>query len=337
MQARLPGVEILTWAELVRRCGGLPRARRCLGDGDWQRVFRDAYVARGVPVDQRCKVQALRRVLPPDVAVAGRAALWLLGLDVLGDRLDVLAPRGRHLAARPGLRCRSALLPDSELCELDGLLVVSAARAVVDVLREEAFVEAVVVGDVVLRSGAATYGQVQASAARAFGLRGVQRARAAVPHLNGRSESPMETRLRLRLLAGGLTGLSVQYDLYGLGGHVGRGDLYVKGVVLEYDGLEERRKRPVFVKERRRQTGIAELGLELRRYTAADVYRRSPGDLVAEVHRAEVLARDRPWRVLTGPDTLRPPRLRPLPTLADRRPAELPGTIYVPYRSGSVG
>ena len=330
-------MEILTWAELVHRCGGRAAARRCLQDGDWQRVFRDAYVRREVVVDERCRVQALRRVLPQDVAVAGRTALWLLGLDVLGGRLDVLAPRGRHLADRPGLRTRSALLPDSELCVVEGLLVVSAARAVVDVLREEAFTEAVVVGDAVLRSGAATYAQVQESAARASGLRGVQRARAAVPHLNGRSESPMETRLRLHLVAGGLTGLRVQHDVYGEAGHVGRGDLWVEGVVVEYDGLELRRERPVFVRDRRRQTAIAELGVELRRYTSADVYGRSPADLVAEVRRAQGLARGRPWRVLTGPDTLRPPRLRPLPTLAQRTGRALPPAIFAPYRQRSTG
>lgn len=311
-------VEILTWAQLVHRCGSELAARRCVRDGDWKLVLRDAYVARPVEVDERCRIEALRLVLPDDVAVGGRTALWLLGLDVLGDRLEVLAPRGRHLLPRRGVSAHSAVLPDEELCQIGGLLVVSAARAVIDVARYESLVEAVVVADIVLRSGAATMLLLRESLRRAAGLRGVERARAALPYANGRSESHMETRLRLAFAAGGLHALAVQYDLYGEGGHVGRGDLFGKGVVLEFDGRAQRLDRDVFVAERRRQTGIAELGVELRRFTAADVYGRTPADLAAEVMRAEVLARGRKATLLTGPDTLRRPRLRPLPTLAGR-------------------
>ncbi len=313
----LPDVEVRTWQHLVEQAGSEAAARRLVRDGDWRRVLRGAYAPRAEPDSPRLRVAALRAVLPADVAVAGRTALWLLGVDVLGDVLDAVAPRGRHLVPRPDVRARSALLPPAELCEADGLLRVSAARAVVDVARAEPVVEAVVVGDQVLRSGAATYVQVRVALERAQGLRGVAAARRAVALMHSRSESPMETRLRLALLAGGLTGLEVQRDLYGPGGHVGRADLYVDGVVLEFDGRRERLRDDVFVAERRRQTRIAELGLELRRYTASDVYRRTPADLVAEVRRALELAAGRSRTVLTGPDTLRAPRLRPLPTLAD--------------------
>lgn len=311
-------MQVLTWRELVQRAGGQPQARRLVHDGDWVRVVRDAFVPRDVEVDARCRVAALRRVLPSDVAVGGRTALWLLGLDVLHERVEVVVPRGRHLAPRPGVQARSALLPDHELTEVGGLLVVSAARAVVDVARDEPREEAAVVGDLALRAGLTTPALLVAAVHGARGLRGVERARAVLPVLDGRSESPMETRLRLRLVAGGLSGIDVQHDLYGDAGHVGRVDLYVEGVGVEYDGRLARLDRAVFVQERRRQTAIAELGLELRRYTAADVYGRSPRDLAAEVWRAQALAQGRARRVLAGPDTLRRPRLRPLPTLAER-------------------
>ena len=113
--------------------------------------------------------------------------------------------------------------------------MVSAARAVVDVARQEALVEAA--------------------------------ARVCVQHVEPRSESPMETRLRVKRVVAGLRGLEVQRDLYDEHGHVGRGDLYVDGVVVEFDGRAARLDPAVFVAERRRQVRIAELGLELRRYT----------------------------------------------------------------------
>ena len=118
---------------------------------------------------------------------------------------------------------------------------------------------------------------------------------------------------------GGLTDLRVQQDVWTAQHHVGRSDLYGKGVFVEFDGRTVRLQRSLFTPERRRQTRIAESGHELRRFTSDDVLQRTPGDLVAEVRRAEVLARghDRST-VVPGRDTLRPPRLRPLPTLADQ-------------------
>lgn len=295
-------MEVLTRDELVRVAGGEASARRVIRDGDWVRVLRNAYVPRGTTDDLRTRLAALRLVLPPDVAVAGRAALWLVGVPLLdGHAVDVVMPRGRHLVARPGVLPRAALVPDEELCEVGGLLVVSAARLVVDLARRGPLVEAVVCGDAALRAGVTDVALVRDSLDRARGLRGVEAARACVQHLEPRSESPMETRLRLFAMSG-RRDLEVQRDLYDEHGHVGRGDLCVDGVVLEFDGRAARLDPGVFVAERRRQVRIAELGLELRRYTAPDVYRRSGTDLAAELDRAQRLAHGRWDRLLAGPE-----------------------------------
>lgn len=309
------------WQELVLRAGSPTRAKRWLRDGLWWRVLHDVYAPLGTDDDPLLRATALRRALPPDVALSHRTALWLLGLDVLGDALDVTAPRGRRVQARPGLRVHSALLTDDVLCELNGLIVVSAARAVVDVLRSEPLVEAVALGDAVLRGGAATAEQVGDVVAQSRGLRGVLHARRCLPLLDGRSESPMESRLRLRFVLGGIQGIEVQRDLYDKDGHLARADLYVKGVVVEYDGRAARLDKDVFVRERRRQNRVAAAGLELRRFTAADVYLRPAAAVCAELQAAVLLAARRAPEVRSGPDTLRPPRLRPLPTLADARRA----------------
>jgi len=101
---------------------------------------------------------------------------------------------------------------------------------------------------------------------------------------------------------------------------VGRGDLHLDGVVLEYDGRRSRLSRVAFTQERRRQTGIAETALELRRCPAADYYTRPGAAVCAEVMRAVRMAAGRDRSGLrTGPDTLRAPALTPLPTLAEHR------------------
>lgn len=295
-----------------------------LASGEWWRVVRGAYAPAAVADGTAVRVAALRLVLPSGVALSHRAAVWALGVDVLvrergtgHDLLDVTTARGLHLERRPGLRTHAAALPDEELCEVGGLLLVSAARAFVDVARSDTLIEAVAFGDAVLRSGAATLPMLDEALERGAGLRGIRRARATVPHLEPRSESLMESRLRMRLVLGGLPRPDAQLDLYDDRGHAGRVDLHVEGVVLEYDGREARLLKEVFVHERRRQTRLAELDLEIRRFTSDDYYLRPAASVCAEVWRAMKMAqtRDRS-RIRRGRDTLRKPRLVPLPTRA---------------------
>lgn len=315
-------IEVLSRKELVRRAGSEAVARRLVREGVWWRVFRDAYVARDVPDGTATRVAALRTVLPEDVAVSHRTALWVVGCDVLGNEIEVTVPRGRHLVRRPGLRPWTALVPDHELCEVGGLLVVSAARAVVDVARRESLVEGVVVADVALRLGVATVPLLTEAVAGAAGLRYVERARALLPHVEPRSESHMESRMRMRLVLGGVPRPAAQWDVYTDEGHVGRADMFVENVLLEYDGRASRLDKGAFVAERRRATRMLETGLELRRLTSADYYRRPAAAVCAEVMRAVALARGKTFpRLRSGPDTLPRPRRRPLPTLADRRAA----------------
>ena len=299
---------MLTRSELVRRAGSEKRARTLVARGQWWRVCRDAYAPGYEPDRARVRLAALRRLLPADAALTHRTALWVLGLDVLGPALDVTVPRGRHLVPRPHLRTRSARLDDRELVDLGGLLAVSAARAVVDVARTEPVLEAVAVADAALRAGHATVEGVLESLDRASGLRGVRGAREALALVDPRSESPQESRLRVHLVLGGVPRPVVQHDVYGPRGHVGRADLWIEGLVVEFDGRVVHQEARAFAHDRRRHNEFVELGLEVRRYTGLDVFRRSRADLCAEVWRAvrQAATRSRP-DVRPGPDTLPPP------------------------------
>lgn len=312
-------IEVLSRAELVRRCGSPDKARQQVRCGVWRRVVRNAYVDTVWGDGPEVRLAVLRAVLPDGVAVSHRTALWVLGRDVLGDSLDVTVGRGRHLVSWPGVRMHIAALPDCEVVELDGLLRTSVARAVADVSRAEPLVEAVAFGDEALRCGAATTELIAATLDAAHGLRGIVAARRVLPALNGRSESPMESRLRMGFVLGGVEGLDVQHDVYDDEGHAGRSDLHLDGVLVEYDGREERLKKTVFTAERRRQNRLADTTLQIRRFTASDYYGSTPAQLAAVLRRAVAAAtgRDRS-RVRSGPDTLRAPVLQPLATRADQ-------------------
>lgn len=310
---------MLAWSELVRHAGSVARARTLLQRAEWWQVCRGAYAPWHVDDGPSVRARALRRLLPPDVALSHRSALWLLGLDVLGEVLDVSVDRGRQLDARPGLRTHTARLDDQELCVVGGLLVVSPARAVLDVARSESLVEAVAVADAVLRSGWATVEGLEVALDRSAGLRGVRSARQVLAHAEPRSESPQESRLRMQLVLGGVPRPVAQHDVYGPSGHVARVDLWLDGLVIEFDGREVHLQPGVFAQERHRQAGLLELDLEVRRYTGVDVYRRGRADLCAEVLRAWDQARRRTRPALrSGPDTLPRPRYAPPPVLGQR-------------------
>lgn len=313
-------IEVLTRAELIARCGTVDKARGAVKRGYYRRVVRGAYVDGVWEDSPEVRLAVLRVMLPAQAALSHRATLWLLGRDVLqGGQLDVTVERDRHLVPWPGVSTHIADLPDDEVVEHDGLLRLSVARAVVDVARTESLIEAVAFGDEALRSGAATEELILESLERAAGLRGVIAARLVPSMLDGRSESPMESRLRVRLVEGGIEDLDVQHDVYDESGHAGRADLHVKGVLLEYDGREERLKREKFTADRQRQNRLSDTGSEIRRFTASDVYKKSAARLAAEVRRPVGIAATRTPTARKGPDTLRPPEWAPLATRATTR------------------
>ena len=85
-----------------------------------------------------------------------------------------------------------------------------------------------------------------------------------------RAESPMETRLRWRLLQAGLPKPQVQANLHdGSGRFVGRADLYYPEarLVIEYDGANHRDR---LVEDNRRQNLLIDAGYRLLRFTSAD-------------------------------------------------------------------
>jgi hypothetical protein len=320
-------LRVRTWQELVDELGSRHHAEEALREGEVWRVLHGVYAPRALADTPSTRWAAARVVLPDHVVPSHWTALWALGLDVLPrdrtgrDLLDVLVPRGLHLEPRPGLRPHSALVTDEDLVEVGGLLVVSAARAFVDVARGFGVIEGVACGDAALRAGATTVDRIDEAVDRAAGLKGVVAAREAVPLLDGRSESLMESRFRVDLVLEGGLRMHPQVDLYSEDGeHRGRADLFLDGVVLEYDGRKERLEKERFVSDRRRQGGLADLGVEIRRVTGGDYYKTTPAYRLAMVLRALDVARRRTdARWCLGPDTLRAPRLRPLPTVAQRK------------------
>lgn len=155
--------------------------------------------------------------------------------------------------------------------EVGGLRTLTVPDAIVTVASVS--VEGgVVAGDAAIRTGCCTPAHLDEAADRlAAGLRGRKRLRQAMAAMDGRSESPGESRTRLVLSALGLP-VESQVDIVDAGGEfVGRVDFLVAGrVVVEFDGAVKYQGEDgpaVVVAEKRREDRLRELGYEVVRIT----------------------------------------------------------------------
>lgn len=119
------------------------------------------------------------------------------------------------------------------------------------------------------------------------GAKGIKRLRRAVRHADPRSESPMETRLRMELIRGRLPCPCVQAELRDAAGRlIGRADLYYpdRRLLIEYDGENHRNR---LVADLHRQNALVNAGYHLLRFTVVDL--RAPATVVAQVRRARAM------------------------------------------------
>jgi hypothetical protein len=243
------------------------------------------YVWSGLPRDPALVLAAVRRRLPDGAAFSGRTAAWLHGLDLPPcDPVEVTVPPERGITGRAGVRVRRASLATGEVVERRGLPTTSLLRTVVDVAATLPLVEAVVAADMALHRRLMGVTELESAASARAGRKGAARLRRVIELVEPLSESPMETRLRLLLVLGGLPRPLAQVSLHdGRGRFVGRTDLYYPAARLgiEYDGGTH---RDSLVEDDRRQNRLLNAGFRLLRFTAADL--RQPSVVAAQVHAA---------------------------------------------------
>ncbi len=181
------------------------RTRQRLRAKEFVRLSRDLYVVHGDDLDLRTRTEAARLVFPDGVPCLSTAAL-LQSLPVDDDGLIHLA-RDRKAARseREDVRIHRTPVAPDELLDLDGLAVADGPRTFVDLAGILGLEALAAVGDVVLRR----YDEeaLRAAVDRRPRRPGLPLARRVLPLLDGRADSPAETRTRLRLHAAGFEAL----------------------------------------------------------------------------------------------------------------------------------
>lgn len=261
--------------------------RRVLRGPRYRRLFPDVYAPAS---------------LAPDLALRSRAAyLWAGGQGILGgySAAQLLgadcAPRDApaevilsrtHCRAPAGLLVRQDRLADDEWRTAQRIDLTEPIRTAYDLARRPPLTEAVVALDAMCGRFGFDPAEVLALGERYPRARGARRLADAVPLVEPRAGSAMESRLRMVLLLGGLPRPIAQHRVRVAGRVIATVDLGYpeERIAIEYEGEDhfttERGPRDVY-----RYTRLVDLGWRVYRYVARDVY-HAPDRIVAEIARA---------------------------------------------------
>jgi hypothetical protein len=223
----------------------------------------------------RARARAAQLVVPAGV-LTGATAARLLGLQGLPwaevtDPLDLVLPTDRTRWQRKDLRLHWSDLEPAEIVLVDGLRVTNAERSLTDLHAQLDYTTFVCLADSAVH-------QELISAERLVALRSESSPDRAERWqlVNGQSESPSETRVRLVLIRGGLAPDELQLQVCDDSGRViARLDLAWsrRRVGLEVDSAEHDRPTALY-RDRYRQNDLRHLRWDIRHVTASDARNR---------------------------------------------------------------
>lgn len=278
-------------AELQMGPFTVPEARnrgftwRNLQTKSWRRLSRGQYASTEIPDDIELRLKAAQQRLPGRFAFSGRTAAWILGLDLSPcDPIEATVPRGISVRSRAGIRVRRAVLLEDDVIQRRGFRLTNPVRTVTDLGSGRDLTESVVTIDMALHAGLIDMHALNSQIEKSAGAKGIRRLRRAAGLADSRSESPMETRLRVQLVNRRLPAPELQVDLHdNTGCFLGRADLYYSDVrlVVEFDGQNHKDRIPA---DLRRQNALLNAGYHILRFTAGDLQVR--GLVAAQVRRA---------------------------------------------------
>ncbi len=259
----------IAYAELV----GFSRQQ--LRGRNWRRLGCGTYVWAGLEQAAHSELVALHCRLPEGCVFSGPTAARLLGVDVgRSATVEITAPPGVAVRPRPGMRVLSAALDPRDVTICAQLPVTAPLRTCLDLARRLPLVEAVAALDSALHLKMVSLPQLRESVGRLSRLKGLPGARRVIELVEPGAESPMESRLRMILVLGGLPRPRVQVEIRNAAERfLGRPDLFYPAarLAIEYDGATHRDR---LVADNRRQNRLQQAGYRLLRYTAPDVYDR---------------------------------------------------------------
>lgn len=194
------------------------------------------------------------------------ARFWGWEVKSRPDVVDVVVPRNRAIARRPGLRRR-----DLPSCDVTDPGVTTPLRTVLDVATDHAFDEAVAVADSALRSRLVTHDELIAAAVSSAG-RGHARRLEVVTAADPRADNPFESVLRALAIEAGLS-VVPQVPLF-TGSRWVRPDLLdeSRALALEAESFTWHGARAQLARDCTKYNALALMGLTVVRFAWEQVF-----------------------------------------------------------------
>jgi very-short-patch-repair endonuclease len=249
------------------------------------RLAPETYAWAGLGDDPIHRLRAIFRRLPAGAAFSGKTSVWLHGIDVAPCKpVEVTVAPDVGVTARSGAVIRRSDLDQADVVQRRGLPTTRLARALAEVCAHSNLTDAVVIADEALHRRRITLEELASWASENRNRHGIRRLRKVIDLAEPLAESPMESRLRMLLLLGGLPRPEAQVTIRDQGEVIGRVDLYYEAerLGIEYDGGVHRGS---LADDVRRQNALLRVGVRLLRFTARDVL----GDPESVLHQVRAL------------------------------------------------
>jgi predicted transcriptional regulator of viral defense system len=282
---------LFTTADALRAGYSPEEIRSQCRTGHWARVRRGVLITAAELAEhdhrrRRHRVDCLSALLAlgrSSAAVSHGSAARLWGLPVRRDldRTVRLTDPGEWRRGT-GFVVSNAPLRRDETAVSGPLRLTSVARTLVDCAREWPVEDAVVAMDAALLAEWTSSARLATAAARAQRWPGAARARRAAAFADGRAESVLETRGRLRILGAGFPAPALQVEIHTSARLVGVVDAWFddEAVAVEFDGQvkytdpwRDRTPAQVLWEEKRREDELRALGVRFLRIADADLGR----------------------------------------------------------------
>lgn len=242
----MPSTRLTLVRELRDRTETRQQHARAASSGTEVRIAHGVYVAREdweprTPLERhllRMQAYSRARRRPPVFSHWSAAVLHRLALiGPVPEKLHISVGDTRGGRSARAVTAHSTAVPDADVVSVDGLLVTSLARTVVDVAATYPMADAVAMADAALRSGVAGASLVEAWE-RALPFRGHRRALDMIGFADARSESPLESVSRVSMHRSALAPPELQMPFRDRRGRIGYVDFAWPGVgiVGEADG-----------------------------------------------------------------------------------------------------
>lgn len=248
---------------------------RQLKSGLYRRLLRNVYADPALPADHQLYARAATLVMPSGAVLGGRSAATWLGAAFASpvEPVLVLVPRDSAWRGPRGVTVHRTNVDPTDVRTVDhDVRITAPKRTAWELATLERVPTAVAALDGMVRAGHLTEDDLRALLGSSSGRWRASRVAKVIPLVDGRSESPPESWVRVACARARLPAPVPQFDVHAGGEFLGRVDLAwpEARLIVEYEGAYHFDDLQIRRDDRRYQALVA-AGWRVIRLSAADL------------------------------------------------------------------